>query len=126
MFKLLEHDKIALVRLLDISDFKPRQNLKTSKATRFASLSAFTCPYIVFESLPGTNIFKPFFSLYKALKVICIIWNLKIAQNWNKKSAKSKKNCATERICWSTKYIIYCVSTTYFQEIGFLNRKDQE
>ena len=29
MFKLLEHDKIALVRLLDISDFKPRQNLKT-------------------------------------------------------------------------------------------------
>ena len=80
MFKLLEHDKIALVRLLDISDFKPRQNLKTSKATRFASLSAFTCPYIVFESLPGTNIFKPFFSLYKALKVICIIWNLKLPE----------------------------------------------
>ena len=38
MIKLLEHDKIALVRLLDISDFKPMQNLKTSKATRFASL----------------------------------------------------------------------------------------
>ena len=125
MFKLLEHDKIALVRLLDISDFKPRQNLKTSKATRFASLSAFTYPYIVFESLPGTNIFKPFFSFYKALKVICKIWNLKIARNSNK-FAKSEKNCATETICWSTEYIIYCVSTTYFQEIGFLNRKDQE
>ena len=66
MIKLLEHDKIALVRLLDISDFKPRQNLKTSKATRFASLSAFTYPYIVFESLPGTNIFKPFLQSIKS------------------------------------------------------------